>query len=164
MSCECGCGDAPAIARWTNARLGHVKGQPVRFIAGHQNRHFLVPPTTEDRGYRTECLVWQRGFNQKGYGLINGRGAHRVLWEKEHEAIPDGYELDHLCRVRSCVNLDHLEVVTHAENVRRAGHLTEELVREIRSSSKTGRALARQLGVAPTTISAIRCGKTWADV
>jgi hypothetical protein len=35
--CECGCGGPTSLARWNNAQYGHIKGQPVRFIGGHQN-------------------------------------------------------------------------------------------------------------------------------
>jgi hypothetical protein len=53
--------------------------------------------------------------------LDNGRllHAHRVVYEALVGPIPDGLELDHLCRVLRCVNPDHLEPVTHAENVAR---------------------------------------------
>jgi len=47
------------------------------------------------------------------------RSAHRLSYETEIGPIPEGLELDHLCRVRSCVNPLHLEPVTHQENVRR---------------------------------------------
>ena len=46
--------------------------------------------------------------------------AHRVAYESFRGPIPDGLEIDHLCRVRNCINPDHLEVVTHAENMARA--------------------------------------------
>jgi hypothetical protein len=42
---------------------------------------------------------------------------HVWFWEELHGPVPDGFELDHLCRNRGCVNPDHLEVVTHEENV-----------------------------------------------
>ena len=45
--------------------------------------------------------------------------AHRVSWELLVGPIPEGLELDHLCRNHGCVNPDHLEPVTHAVNVRR---------------------------------------------
>lgn len=71
---------------------------------------------------------WTGHINtQTGYGMVNiaGRptGAHRALWELFHGPISSGHEPDHVCRVRHCVNvtdLAHIEVVTQAENKRRA--------------------------------------------
>jgi hypothetical protein len=57
-----------------------------------------------------------------GYGRIHVKGyplAHRAVYETFVEAVPEGLELDHLCRNTGCVNPDHLEPVTHAENMRR---------------------------------------------
>ena len=69
------------------------------------------------------CWIWQAGTNTKGYGKfkVDGRDvkAHRFAYEMFVGPIPEGLELDHLCRVRNCVNPEHLEPVTHAENVRR---------------------------------------------
>ena len=45
--------------------------------------------------------------------------AHRVAYELTNGPIPDGLELDHLCRVRHCVNPSHIEAVTHRENTLR---------------------------------------------
>lgn len=77
----------------------------------------------------TSCLVWIGSTNSKGYGIVNvGNGvralAHRVAYEAEYGPIPDGMVLDHLCRVRNCVNPMHLEVVTIAENNRRGRSLS----------------------------------------
>lgn len=44
---------------------------------------------------------------------------HRYSYERAEGPVPAGLELDHLCRVRSCVNPEHLEPVTHRENMRR---------------------------------------------
>lgn len=45
--------------------------------------------------------------------------AHRWSYEHFIGPIPDGFDIDHLCRVKLCVNPEHLEAVTHAENQRR---------------------------------------------
>ena len=68
------------------------------------------------------CWEWT-GARVAGYGefWLDGRvqRAHRVAYEALVGPIPDGLQIDHLCRVRSCVNPAHLEPVTLAENVRR---------------------------------------------
>jgi hypothetical protein len=69
------------------------------------------------------CWLWNGYVDQGGYGCVR-RGpkvakVHRAVYEELVGPIPPGLELDHLCRVRHCYNPDHLEPVTHAENVRR---------------------------------------------
>jgi hypothetical protein len=68
------------------------------------------------------CWLWQGATNRDGYGLTKPRGdklrvAHRVIYEMLVGPIPDGLQLDHLCRVRACVNPEHLEPVTCRENL-----------------------------------------------
>lgn len=69
------------------------------------------------------CWEWTGPLQPNGYGItwMNGRRivAHRALYAALVGQVPDGLELDHLCRVRCCVNPAHLELVTHGENVRR---------------------------------------------
>jgi hypothetical protein len=69
------------------------------------------------------CWLWTGYSDAKGYGRLNFNGrpqkAHRAVYEALVGPIPDGLQLDHLCRVRGCVNPAHLEPVTLAENVRR---------------------------------------------
>lgn len=120
--CECGC------------------GQPAqrRFIRGH-NRRVYGPPraaaplferfVTKFRVSESGCWEWTGGKCGNGYGNMflrkesDGRTkriyAHRVSYEHFVGPIPDGLELDHLCRNRGCVNPEHLEPVTRGENLRR---------------------------------------------
>jgi hypothetical protein len=67
-------------------------------------------------------------IKDRGYGQVSTRvGGHRrmvlahlVTYEHYVGPVPEGLEIDHLCSVAACVNPDHLEPVTHAENMRRA--------------------------------------------
>lgn len=84
----------------------------------------IAPPfyLPDDNG----CWIWQRELDTKGYGMRRVppkhkkvQRAHRWVYEQHRGPISNGLELDHLCRVPACVNPDHLEPVTHRENVRR---------------------------------------------
>jgi hypothetical protein len=70
------------------------------------------------------CWIWQRAISKNGYAqqVRDGRqqGVHRLFYEDFIGPIPDGLQLDHLCRVRACVNPGHLEPVTCGENLRRS--------------------------------------------
>lgn len=86
-------------------------------------------PTIEERLERSSepgpngCRLWT-GFPSDGYGriCINYKfyGAHRIAYELRNGPIPDGLQIDHLCRTPLCINPDHMEAVTPAENSRRA--------------------------------------------
>lgn len=89
---------------------------------------FWAKTRSEDRGYETPCLIWTGYIKPNGYGqcAVNRRTkhAHRVAYEATHGPIPERINgeravIDHKCRVRSCVNVDHLEVVTNRVNVLR---------------------------------------------
>lgn len=67
------------------------------------------------------CWRWQRAVNKvTGYGTLGARYAHRVYYELHVGPIPAGLTIDHLCRVRDCVNPEHLEAVTIRENILRS--------------------------------------------
>jgi hypothetical protein len=73
--------------------------------------------------FEGDCLVYTGQLTNLGYGKIKTSGrtqsVHRVWWLSHGREIPSGLELDHLCKNRRCICLDHLEVVTHRENVLR---------------------------------------------
>ena len=85
-----------------------------------------------------ECWVWNGARDKRGYGRVGIKEqgisktflAHRVAFLYEN-VVPEGFELDHLCRNPSCVRPAHLEVVTHTENVGRgfAGVLNNHMTR-----------------------------------
>lgn len=70
----------------------------------------------------TGCWLWTGYCGRNGYGRGSffgvARDAHRAFYGELLGKVPSGLELDHACRVRSCVNPAHLTPVTHAENVR----------------------------------------------
>lgn len=94
-----------------------------------------------------DCWVWSGPTNEEGYGMVQfgrratkqGVRAHRAAYEFFVGPIPAGLQIDHLCRVRACVNPSHLEAVTCRDNVARAldhpgakthcpqGHLYDEV-------------------------------------
>lgn len=74
----------------------------------------------------TGCWLWCAGILQGphgGYGRYsykgNDRPAHVISWETINGSVPEGLELDHLCKIRQCINPKHLEAVTHQVNIRR---------------------------------------------
>ena len=75
--------------------------------------------------YTGDCIIWTGGSDKYGYGrfrLEKGETqvlAHRYSYETVRGPVPQGLELDHLCRNPCCVNPAHLEAVTHRVNVQR---------------------------------------------
>ncbi len=71
------------------------------------------------------CWLWTAHRNNKGYGVFHPEWnvrvyAHRWSYEQAKGAIPEGLEIDHLCRTPACINPAHLEAVTHRENILRS--------------------------------------------
>jgi hypothetical protein len=178
--CGCGCGSDAGIYPRTHGALGIRKGEPRRFLPGHNSGGVvgsgedLTRYLVEDRGYETPCHVWTGPKNRKGYALVkagrSSRAAHRVIYEAAHGPLREGWEPDHLCRVRPCVRLDHLEVVPHPVNVRRGANqkLRFADVLAIRlAAATTGLtqvALADMFSVSRPTVRAVVTGRHWMTV
>jgi hypothetical protein len=90
-------------------------------------------PAPEGAPVQGPCWLWQGSVTAAGYGQVHVRHeaggsshpgfAHRVGYEALLGPVPDGLQLDHLCRVRHCWNPDHLEPVTPQINaLRGVGH------------------------------------------
>jgi len=72
----------------------------------------------------TGCLIWTGAITTpQGYANANVGGrtvlVHRLIFELLVGPIPEGHQIDHLCRVRACINVEHLEPVTQRENILR---------------------------------------------
>lgn len=113
-TCACGCGLAVAENRtW---RSGHNAPRKHR---GPREELFW---RHVDKDGRNGCWLWT-GFRRGGYGRFwNGErmeDAHRWAYRTFVAPITPELDIDHLCRTKACVRPDHLEAVTHQENVRR---------------------------------------------
>lgn len=121
----------------------------------------------------TGCWIWTAAIQADGYAKFKVKGAminaHRVSYELYIGQIPEGLELDHTCRVPSCVNPKHLEPVTNAENARRrwvkgyrtgnnAGYVFTSIkeraakVAELRSLKWSHKKIAQTLGISVPTV------------
>ena len=130
------------------------------------------------------CWEWLGSTKNKGYGVVRlskcGKDeyAHRVMWELIHGTIPNHLHIRHKCDNPNCVCPEHLELGTHADNMRdkvirnkscrgetRPGRkLTEIDVRAIRRDPRSIRIVADDYPVSASTIQAIRELRKWRHV
>lgn len=106
----------------TNGYFAHKPaGQPCR----DRQPHADALPRFLDQVEKTYgCWLWRGSVHAKnGYGYFTFRSrnmlAHRFSFEAHIGPIPDGKVLDHMCRVRNCVNPAHLDLVTQSLNIAR---------------------------------------------
>lgn len=83
-----------------------------------------------------DCWLWTSEITASGYGRFSFRGAHlrahRVAYVLSGRSIPDGFQVDHLCRTRACVRPEHLEAVTQHTNIMRGEGETAKNARKAR--------------------------------
>lgn len=111
---------------------GYCAGHARQFKLGQELRPLRRSALTQTQRFwekvqKTEtCWTWTGARNHLGYGQIWVSDEKRVVMAHifsvwmSGRLIPDGWDVDHLCRNPPCVNPDHLEPVPHAENMRRA--------------------------------------------
>lgn len=163
--CQCGCGGRTKIAPRTHNSRGWVKGEPQPYLRGHaawkdSGPQWIEGPGPEHRPDLGPCWIWQRSFNNENYpigsfarfGYVGQQLAYRVLYVQAMGPIPDGLELDHLCRVPACVRPSHMEPVTGRVNILRQPRtkLTDDDVRaayEMRLNGRTWRSIAAEFDV-----------------
>lgn len=145
-------------------RLPHMKDKNLQ--------HYLSYTYTDENG----CMIWKRCFNTDGYPRANIRGncngkVHREVYMLNTGEDIDGKVIRHKCDNPRCINPEHLESGTPADNVRdmdkrqRRGNskLTHNQVRAIRSLANNfkRRELAKMFGVNERTISSIILRRHW---
>jgi len=126
------------------------------------------------------CWLWTGSHNGHGYGQVNLNDkpykVHRVSWLLANNIIPNGHVIRHKCMSKICLNPDHLETGTQAQNMtdkirdgtilrgtkQPTSKLTEQQVKEIRASDKKQKELAEIYNVHQVAISQIKLGKRWA--
>lgn len=173
--CKCGCGKLTPIAERSDARFGHIKGQPIPRLP----RHLDYPRRpTEDRFLekiqKTEgCWLWTGATTHGGYGVLHGPGkkgkmirAPRFSYELHYGPVSSDLDILHRCDNPICVRPEHLFTGTAQDNTddmmakgrynkpeettaKGEGHgmakLTEEQVLAMRAEYATGETSTRKL-------------------
>ena len=125
-----------------------------------------------------DCWEWQANRHRQGYGFfgLDGRNqlAHRVSYFLTHGVtLPPSIKVLHKCDNPSCVNPNHLEAGTQADNCRdmiakgryvNASKLTAEQVRAIRKDPRTCSEIASELGMSESGVYYARRGLNWKNI
>ena len=111
--CMCGCGQPTPLATYDYPARGVVKGEPLRYIHGHNTRKRQPGYVVDER---SGCWLWTGSINATGYGWLTGVLAHRMVYERMVAPLPPGTILHHTCRVHRCVNPAHLIPMTLKEH------------------------------------------------
>jgi hypothetical protein len=149
------------------------KDEPLEYVRGHQNNGKRKGYDEQDCGYETLCHSW-RGQASQRYPSIKVQGkpvkVHQWAWEQACGPVPDGMVVHHRCENTRCCNVEHLEVVTTAQNSHfgSSAKLSTDKAEQIRrfygSGGYTLRKLAEMYGVSRASIQNVVYGHTWKPV
>lgn len=104
--------------------VGHYaqkhKGKDLKPLYNHMS---LQERIEEHMRWENECLIWDHRLDSSGYPQIKYQGGqrlvHRAYYEIMIRPLHKHESIDHLCRNKTCINLNHLEPVSNSENVKR---------------------------------------------
>lgn len=173
--CQCGCGEYIGFWTFTDRKNNKVKGEPRRFVKGHNAYSGLSVrerfDTYVEQPDGNGCWNWTGRKDDKGYGqfqIMSKRQerSHRLAFKFENGQIPPGLIVRHKCDNPSCVNPSHLELGTVQDNVmdrnlRQRGryrYIPDSEIRDMRVDYDGGMkkaAIARKYGVSKTTAGRI---------
>lgn len=120
-----GCGEPHEARGWCNKHYirwrNHGDPEPATRV-NYRDPEDAFKARTE---WQYGCLVWVGSTSTGGYGRIRVAGrevnAHRYAWERANGPIPDGLDVDHVCRNRLCCNVSHLRLATRKQNMEHVG-------------------------------------------
>lgn len=184
--CQCGCGQETKLSDRTWAKYGMRKGEPLRFVKGHNTGVGHKPLLDRLLAYvreENDCWLWT-GSLRGGYGALTIDGvthrAHRLSYTLHKGEIPEGMLVCHTCDIRLCINPEHLFLGSYKDNSddkvakgRQARgetggrtKLTEDAVRHIRKLAATCsyQKIANSFGVHKSSITDILNDRTWTHV
>lgn len=179
------CGNSPVVAKdMCNIHYRRFKktGDPNRtnfkrskYHPGTED-HFKESTKYVDGPLDTQCLIWTKALTKSGYGLIGSKPlkyAHRFSYELYVGEVPKGYYVCHKCDNPSCCNPGHLfagEPQSNHDDMinkgrdRKYTRLSDEEIREIRSSSLPQNELANKYSITKLYVNRIQQGKARKNV
>lgn len=188
---ECSVSDCDKLAKHVGLCLGHYKrfnryGDPLAGgISHHKNPDDAFKERTCENDL-TGCIEWTGSSDARGYGQmrINRKAvkAHRYAWERINGPIENGLLIRHKCDNPKCVNINHLELGTHKDNVddmdkrgRRvnnqpkgsdchASKISESDVRKIIVDPRRQVDIAQDYGISQAVVSKIKLRQAWRHV
>ncbi len=182
------CGKPSKHLGWCGAhyKRWHRHGDPIAGASPHYATPDAAFAARTIKDAATGCLLWTGADDGHGYGQmrINRKPvrAHRYAWSSVHGDIPDGKLVLHQCDNPRCVNVDHLFLGTHTDNVNdmdakgrrinnqrkgercRAAKLTGDAIIAIRADTRRQIDIAADYGIKQAHVSKIKLKQSWAHI